>query len=577
MSDAAILGKEAPGSPALIRSASLKVVGGGKVKAPRLTLLDGLLREQQTLTAVTEFARLHESGGVPAQARYYRDLLPLAKPEPGQQYAFEVDMDACTGCKACVSACHSLNGLDDNEAWRTVGLLHGGTAKEPAQQTVTTSCHHCVEPACMLGCPVKAYEKDPVTGIVKHLDDQCIGCQYCSLMCPYDAPKYNAKLGIVRKCDMCSDRLAVGEAPACVQACPNGAIKIAVVDVSESVQRGEAGTFLPGAPAPDQTMPTTVYKTKRGLPGNMLPADFYSANPEHSHPPLVVMLTLTQLAAGAFAVATLVDTWAGKLAGGAVAQAVLSLGLGLVAIAASVFHLGRPQHAWKAFLGLRTSWLSREILAFGAFAGLGLLYAVCLVPQMWPAVPGKAMLLQAAPLIRYGAAGAGVLGVFCSVMVYAATKRPHWSGAITGMKFISTTLILGAAAVAAVATATGGAASVIKALLTSVVGLSVMKMLFEAGVFRHRNARQHSVLRRMALLMSGELSKFSFLRFAAGLAGGVALPLLALTAKQGSVPNASVAIVGAVLSLGLLLVGELTERYLFFRAAPGSRMPGGLQ
>jgi len=578
MNPAAQPPREAGGSTDSIRSPSLKVIGNPKTAtAPRIGLLDTLLREQQVLTAVTRFSELHESGAVPAQERYYRDLLPLSKPEAGQQYAFEVDMDVCTGCKACVSACHSLNGLDDNEAWRSVGLLHGGTAKEPAQQTVTTSCHHCVEPACMHGCPVKAYEKDPVTGIVKHLDDQCIGCQYCTLMCPYDAPKYNAKLGIVRKCDMCSDRLAVGEAPACVQACPNGAIKFAVVDVSEAVQRGEAGTFLPGAPAPDQTIPTTLYKSKKGLPGNMLPADFYSANPEHSHPPLVVMLTLTQLAAGAFAMATLVENWAGKLVGGALPQAIFSLGLGLVAIIASVFHLGRPQHAWKAFLGLKTSWLSREIVAFGGFAGLGVLYGVCLVPDLWPSLPGKDLLLASAPVIRILAAGAGVLGVFCSVMVYAATKRPHWSGAITGMKFMSTTMILGAATVAAIATATGGSHAVVKALLMTVMGVSVAKMAFEAGVFRHRYSRQHTVLRRMALLMTGELAMFSFLRFAAGLAGGVGLPLLALTAKHGADQSPAVAVAGAILSLFLLLVGEFAERYLFFRAAPGSRMPGGLR
>ena len=155
-----------------IRSSSLRVAA----PSPQPTLLETLFREQQTLTAVERFAQKHEACAVPDQARYYRDLIPLERPRPGQQYAFEVDLDACTGCKACVAACHSLNGLDEDELWRSVGLLHGGTPEAPAQQTVTTACHHCVDPACMSGCPVKAYEKDPITGIVRHLDDQCIGC-----------------------------------------------------------------------------------------------------------------------------------------------------------------------------------------------------------------------------------------------------------------------------------------------------------------------------------------------------------------------------------------------------------------
>ena len=113
------------------------------------TLIDELLAEQQSLTAVERFARQHERDALPAQARYYRELIPLEKPQPGEQYAFGVDLDACTGCKACVSACHSLNGLDDDETWRDIGLLHGGTIEEPYQQTVTTACHHCVEPACL--------------------------------------------------------------------------------------------------------------------------------------------------------------------------------------------------------------------------------------------------------------------------------------------------------------------------------------------------------------------------------------------------------------------------------------------
>src|SRR6266542_2974885 len=203
-------------------------------ESPR-TLIDDLLEEQQRLTAVERFARKHERHDLPAQARYYRDLIPLERPVAGEQYAFAVDLDACTGCKACVSACHSLNGLDDDEAWRQVTLLTGERAGRPFQQHMTAACHHCVDPACMDGCPVDAYEKDPLTGIVSHLDDQCIGCSYCTLTCPYEVPAYDHRRGIVRKCDMCTGRLEVGEAPACVQGCPNAAISITVVDVAAVV------------------------------------------------------------------------------------------------------------------------------------------------------------------------------------------------------------------------------------------------------------------------------------------------------------------------------------------------------
>src|SRR5690606_21183536 len=125
--------------------------------------------------------------------------------------------------------------------------------------------------------------------------DQCFGCQYCTLACPYDVPKYNAAKGIVRKCDMCAQRLAVGEAPACVQACPHEAIAIRVVDVRQVQEDAEANLFLPAAPEPHLTLPTTTYRTKRVFPRNMLPADYYAVSPHHPHWPLIVMLVLTQL------------------------------------------------------------------------------------------------------------------------------------------------------------------------------------------------------------------------------------------------------------------------------------------
>src|SRR5689334_12591775 len=92
------------------------------------TLIDDLLAEQRELTAVEKFAREHHTDDF--RNRLYRDLLPATSPGPGQQYAFEVDLDKCYGCKACVGACHSLNGLDEHETWRSVGILVGDPAAD---------------------------------------------------------------------------------------------------------------------------------------------------------------------------------------------------------------------------------------------------------------------------------------------------------------------------------------------------------------------------------------------------------------------------------------------------------------
>ena len=99
------------------------------------TPIDRYLQLQGDLTAVERFSQRHEADVLPVQARYYRDLIPLNRPEPGQQYAFAVDLDSCTGCKACVAACHSLNGLDDGEEWRQVTLRTG-------RRDATANQHH---------------------------------------------------------------------------------------------------------------------------------------------------------------------------------------------------------------------------------------------------------------------------------------------------------------------------------------------------------------------------------------------------------------------------------------------------
>jgi formate dehydrogenase iron-sulfur subunit len=319
-----------------------------------INIIDQLLTEQRTLTAVERFSQKHQDATAPIQSKYYQDLIPIRKPSTGEQYGFEVDLDKCTGCKACVVACHSLNGLKDNESWRDIGSIRGVVDGVAEQQTVTSACHHCLDPACLSGCPVGAYEKMPDTGIVRHLDDQCIGCQYCSLKCPYDVPKYDKELGIVRKCDMCHDRLAEGEAPPCVQSCPSGAISIQLINIEE--KKAEAmlgGSIVAGAFRSDYTLPTTNFRTKRKLTSGMESADEMDLTPAHGHYPLVWMLMLTQVAVGISVVDGLGRLFApSHFESLSQALTLIAVVLGNVGLGASLLHLGSPLGAWRVFLGL---------------------------------------------------------------------------------------------------------------------------------------------------------------------------------------------------------------------------------
>lgn len=570
---------------AVTREAQLTPEPSGR---KRLPLLDQYLREQQRLTAVERFSQLHERDALPAQAKYYKALLPIEKPKAGQQYAFSVDLDKCTGCKACVTACHSLNGLAEDETWRSVGLLHGGSAEAPMQQTVTTACHHCIEPACMKGCPVNAYEKDPATGIVRHLDDQCIGCHYCTLTCPYEVPQFNKKLGIVRKCDLCSERLAADEAPACVQACPNEAIAIRVVDKAQIVEDVQGDAFLPGAPSPGITLPTTEYKTKRVFPKNTLPADFYNVRPAHNHLPLVVLLVLTQLSIGAFCVDYVITSFYTDQTIQRY-HALVALALGLIALVASFAHLGRPQYGFRAIMGLRHSWMSREIACFGAFAGLAVAYAL----GAW--ADTLLVRLGAPPLdarwadgLRHALGGAvavsGLLGVWCSAMLYAVTKRAWWRLSYSATRFFASTALLGASLTLLVFCSAALAGEpvpgdIVAGLYTALMAVAVFKLLFEASIFSHLRSPQISDLKRTALLMRGELAKLTQLRFGLGVLGGLALPgLLSIFVdpKASRLALEATPVVLAAVSAVCLLGGELLERSLFFMAAASPKMPGAV-
>ncbi|MBK1833329.1 DmsC/YnfH family molybdoenzyme membrane anchor subunit [Roseibacillus ishigakijimensis] len=506
--------------------------------APERTLIDDLLADQQRLvTPVAEFADRHDRE--PDLAGHYRRLIPLSKPDAGEQYAFEVALDKCTSCKACVAACHSQNGLDEEESWRDVGLLLGGEEKPGWQQTITSACHHCGDPECLNGCPVQAYEKSPENGIVRHLDDQCIGCSYCIFKCPFDVPKFSKKRGIVRKCDMCHDRLAEGEAPACVQACPTEAIRIVKVERKEKDKLGQRGLgFLPGAPSPQITLPTTRY-TGREVPTTAVAADEDNLTPEHAHWPLVLMLVFTQAAVGLFL---------GSRSGGVppasipLLSTVLSLGLFSTGLIAATLHLGQPLKAWRFFLGLRTSWLSRELLAFTILGGFLTAPLLNHLPFALPAFLAFLPGLINHPAFFALSAVTALGAVFTSAKIYETTPRTLWQAEFTFPRFFGTVALFAAWSATSLSPVATGLTLLILAGKVTLDGLQL----------------RQDKLSRERRLITGPLRPLALFRLATAGLGALALLL------------------SPSLAFPLLLLSELAERALYFKAVRPLKMPGFL-
>ncbi len=165
---------------------------------------------------------------------------------------FVLDLHRCVGCGACVLACRIENGRADTAAWRRVLPLN--LARRPGGPTyfLSVACHHCDDPACLKGCPADAYEKRP-DGVVLHHEDRCIGCRYCEMTCPFGTPQYDTARGVVSKCHLCAHRLDRGLEPACVVACPTGALQYAAPGVPEAGVRIVPGFVDPAGCGPNLT------------------------------------------------------------------------------------------------------------------------------------------------------------------------------------------------------------------------------------------------------------------------------------------------------------------------------------
>jgi DMSO reductase anchor subunit len=369
-----------------------------------------------------------------------------------------------------------------------------------------------------------------------------------------------------------------------VQACPTSAISVTIVDVAEIIAATAVATeadadhaLVPAAPPSKLTTPTTRYRSSSPLPSDVLPADHHAVAPSHAHPPLTVMLVLTQLAVGAFVVDLAVRRFGSPALADRVRSidAVAALAVGVLAIGASTMHLGRPLYAWRAVIGLRHSWLSREIVAFGGFAAAAAAYSA----SLWLGAPNGAS--RALALVT---AAFGVGGVVCSAQIYAVTGRRWWRLANLIPKFgataavTGTSLILVLAAIASLGRHDAGdLLGALAPLPFVVMVVTLAQLAAQATLFGHALDREMSELRRTALLLRGDLRRVAVARFACGVVGGGLLALILFANLSGPAPTAVAALVVATAMLVLTVMGELAERWLFFTASRPPRMPGGFR
>lgn len=459
-------------------------------------------------------------------------LIPERPLAAGEQYRFHFDMTKCIGCKCCVVACNEQNGNPAELNWRRVGEVEGGYYPNTQRHHLSMGCNHCLEPSCLIGCPVEAYTKDPISGVVLHSADACIGCQYCTWNCSYGVPQYNPARGVVGKCDMCHNRLSDEMAPACVAACPEGALAIEIVNIAEW-RRDYFSANAPGLPSADDSISTTRVTLPENLAPDLGRVDTNRVEPEHPHWPLVFMLVVTQLCVGAFIALWLLGFHSTRT--DLRIAALASLALAGMSLGASTLHLGRPIHAWKALRGLRRSWLSREVLTLSLFAGAAGAFA----GMLFFGLPGR-------DAAGFATALAGVAGITCSARIYIVRARPAWFSGYTVAEFFSTGLLLGPAFIHALLPA-----APVAILLASVSGAAA-QLIVQCGKYLWLSQSDVFELRSSSVLLAGRLRVLYVTRLGILAVAGIIIPL------KTSLPAA------VALAFALALAGEMLGRYLFF-------------
>lgn len=321
-------------------------------------------------------------------------------------YFFVFNLDQCVGCHACQLACQVYNGTQEHGTWRQVYYPDQSMGASVPAIPLSMACNHCIDAPCLKQCPTTSIRRDPQTGAVLIDEDKCIGCGYCIWNCPYEAPVYNPVKRTMEKCHFCNDRLHEGLEPACVSLCPTDALRLGKGGFSSQINLSERK----GDPGPKMSIEFQSMRSKVQS-WNPIAALDYNTQIISYNPIPNQQINFTEewpLWLFTLMMAFIVPLSTLNLRGfnGTIQEGFIVL-FAVLATSFSLFHLGRPQRAWRAISNIRSSWLSREIFFLGLFMlGLVLDFALDL--------PNSLHLLTGLPLL------------FIIDRVYRTVSR-HWT------------------------------------------------------------------------------------------------------------------------------------------------------
>jgi len=157
-----------------------------------------------------------------------------------------VDAKRCYACLGCVVECAYRRAGAGPDVSLTSGVLSYAGCDVVAVGTdpVPLVCNHCEDAPCMTVCPSGALHRESEEGPVLLDAELCIGCRACVMACPFGMIRLRAGGTSPAKCDLCVDRAAQGLPPACVEACPTGALELKELDEVIAEARRRAAALL---------------------------------------------------------------------------------------------------------------------------------------------------------------------------------------------------------------------------------------------------------------------------------------------------------------------------------------------